>query len=194
MKKKNSKLTNKKHWPSLLTNFTKCFVAVQIFWARPKIWLHLVLLQKLLCRHKNQFYWMQIFLSDTKCLRLPQYVNRCLVWHKKIWTAQNILGPVNSLAGIGSWSACKHYNKDLSKNRKASQPWLPSQESYAFIAPSVFSHISEFLPWIKMNSPDVSTVVFYALFFYGSKMISDCPNDFGQVPISAAASGWTGWA
>ena len=45
-----------------------------------------------------------------------------------------------------------------------------------------------------MNSPDVSTVVFYALFFYGSKMISDCPNDFGQVPISAAASGWTGWA
>ena len=45
-----------------------------------------------------------------------------------------------------------------------------------------------------MNSPDVSTVVIYALFFYGSKMISDCPNDFGQVPISAAASGWTGWA
>ena len=73
---------------------------------------------------------------------------------------------LNSLAGIGSWSACKHYNKDLSKNRKASQPWLPSQESYAFIAPSVFSHISEFLPWIKMNSPDVSTVVFYALFFF----------------------------
>merc|ERR1739838_424104 len=61
------------------------------------------------------------------------------------------------LAGIGSWSACKHYNKDLSKNRKASQPWLPPQESYAFLAPSVFSHISEFLPWIKMNSRDVST-------------------------------------
>ena len=83
---------------------------------------------------------------------------------------------MNSLAGIGSWSACKHYNKDLSKNRKASQPWLPPQESYAFLAPSVFSHISEFLPWIKMNSPDVSTVVFYAMFFYGSKMILDRPN------------------
>ena len=66
---------------------------------------------------------------------------------------------MNSLAGIGSWSACKHYNKDLSKNRKASQPWLPSQESYPFLAPSVFSHISEFLPWIKMNSRDVSTVI-----------------------------------
>ena len=90
---------------------------------------------------------------------------------------------MNSLAGIGSWSACKHYNKDLSKNRKASQPWLPPQESYAFLAPSVFSHISEFLPWIKMNSRDVSTVVFYVLSFYGSKMILDRPNDFGQVPI-----------
>ena len=46
---------------------------VQIFWASPKIWLHLVPLQKLLCRHKNQFYWMQIiFLSGTKCFWLAQ--------------------------------------------------------------------------------------------------------------------------
>ena len=73
----------------------KCFVPVQIFWARPKIRLHLVLLQKLLCQHKNQFYWMQIiFLSSTKCLWLPQYVNKFLVWYKKFGPAQNILGPV----------------------------------------------------------------------------------------------------
>ena len=53
----------------------KCFVSLQIFWASPKIWLHLVPLQKLLCRQKNQFYWMQIiFMSGTKCLWLPQYV------------------------------------------------------------------------------------------------------------------------
>ena len=52
-------------------------------------------LQKLLCRHKNQFYWMQIiFLFGTKCLWLPQYVNKFLVWHKKFGPAQNILGPV----------------------------------------------------------------------------------------------------
>ena len=52
-------------------------------------------LQKLLCWHKNQFYWMQIiFLSGTKCLWLPQYVNKFLVWHKKFGPAQNILGPV----------------------------------------------------------------------------------------------------
>jgi hypothetical protein len=48
-----------------------------------------------LCWHKNQFYWMQIiFLSGTKCLWLPQYVNKFLVWHKKFGSAQNILGPV----------------------------------------------------------------------------------------------------
>ena len=71
------------------------FVLVQIFCASPKIWLHLVPLQKLLCWHKNQFYWMQIiFLSGTKCLWLPQYVNKFLVWHKKFGPAQNILGPV----------------------------------------------------------------------------------------------------
>ena len=68
---------------------------VQIFWASPKIWLHLVPLQKLLCWHKNQFYWMQIiFLSGTKCLWLAQYVNKFLVRHKKFGPAQNILRPV----------------------------------------------------------------------------------------------------
>jgi hypothetical protein len=38
--------------------WSKCFVLVQMCWASPKIWLHLVPLQKLLCRHKNQFYWI----------------------------------------------------------------------------------------------------------------------------------------
>ena len=73
----------------------KCFGLVQIFWASPKIWLHLVPLQKCLCWHKKQFYWMQIIcLSGTKYLWLPQYVNEFLVWHKKFGPAQNILGPV----------------------------------------------------------------------------------------------------
>ena len=83
------------HWCLVLLHVPKCFVPVQIFWANPKIWLHLVPLQNLLCRHKNQFCWMQIiFLSGTKCLWLPQYVNTFLVWHKKFGPSQNILGPV----------------------------------------------------------------------------------------------------
>ena len=49
----------------VLLQVPKYFVLVQIFWANPKIWL----LQKLLCRHKKQFCWIQIiFLSGTKCL------------------------------------------------------------------------------------------------------------------------------
>ena len=52
----------------VLLQVPKCFVPVQIFWASPKIWLHLVPFQKPLCRHKKQFYWMQIFfMTDTKC-------------------------------------------------------------------------------------------------------------------------------
>ena len=75
--------------------FTGPKILVQIFWTSQKIWLHLVPLQKLLCRHKNQFYWMQIiFLSGTKCLWLAQYVNKFLVRHKNFGTAQNILQPV----------------------------------------------------------------------------------------------------
>ena len=66
-----------------------------MFWASPKIWLLLVPLQKLLCRHKNQFYRIQIiFLSVSKCLWVPPCVNKFLVWHKKCRPAQNILGPV----------------------------------------------------------------------------------------------------
>jgi hypothetical protein len=67
----------------------------KFFWASSKIWLHLVPLQNLLCRHKNQFYWVQIiFLSGKKSLQLPQCVSKFLVWHKKFGPAQNILGLV----------------------------------------------------------------------------------------------------
>ena len=86
----------------VLLQVPKCFVLVQIFWDSPKIWLHLVPLQKLLCWQKNQFYWIQIiFLSGKNCLWLSQYVNKFLVWHKKFRPAQNILGPVK---GQGIWS------------------------------------------------------------------------------------------
>ena len=47
-----------------LLQVPKRFEPVQIFWAIPKIWLHLVLYW-----HKNQFYWIQtIYLSGTTCL------------------------------------------------------------------------------------------------------------------------------
>ena len=39
----------------ILLQVPKCFMPVQIFWASPKIWLHLVHLQKLLCCQKTNF-------------------------------------------------------------------------------------------------------------------------------------------
>ena len=69
----------------------KCFVPIQILWVSPKIWLHLCSPSS-----KNQFYWIQIiFLSSTKCMWLPQNVDKIFVWQKKIGPAQNILGPLN---------------------------------------------------------------------------------------------------
>ena len=77
----------------------------------------LVPLQKLVCWHKNQFYWMQtIFLSGTKGLWLPQYVNKFLVWHKKFGPAQNILGPVK---GQGIRENVQNYQNYLQ--------WISSQ-------------------------------------------------------------------
>ena len=68
-----------------------CLILLQV----PNIWLHLVQLQNILCRHKNQYYWLQIiFLSAKTCLWLSQYVNKFLVRQKKFGLAQNILGTV----------------------------------------------------------------------------------------------------
>ena len=71
-----------------------CLVLLQvpIFWASPKIWLHLVPIHKLLCRHKNQLYWMQIiFLSGTKCL-WPNKLPICVKgWFSSVITFQNKL-------------------------------------------------------------------------------------------------------
>ena len=61
----------------VLLQVPKCFVPVQIFWASPKPILQSV----------NHLF-------GTKCLWLPQYVNRFLVWHKKFGPAQNILRAV----------------------------------------------------------------------------------------------------
>ena len=74
----------------------------------------LVPLQKLFCRLKNQFFWMQIiFLSGTKCLWLAQYVTKFLGWLKTFGPAQNILGPVKGqgISVIGSQSSAQYKKK-----------------------------------------------------------------------------------
>ena len=44
----------------VLLQVPKCFLSVQTFWARPKIKLHLVLLLKILCRHRKWIYCISI--------------------------------------------------------------------------------------------------------------------------------------
>ena len=63
--KKNSYVLSFYRFQNVLC-WSKFFELVQNFW-----------LQKFLCRHKNQFYWMRIiFLSGTKCMWLAQYINK----------------------------------------------------------------------------------------------------------------------
>ena len=49
-----------------------------------------------------------IFLSGTKCFWVPQYENRFLIWHKKIGSAQNILGLVKG-QGTSPFTGCKMF-------------------------------------------------------------------------------------
>ena len=75
----------------VLLQVPKYFELVHIFWASPKIWLHLVHFQKLFCWHKNQFYWIQIiFLPGTKCLQIFGLA-------QKIWTSPKSFGICNFL-------------------------------------------------------------------------------------------------
>ena len=77
----------------VLLQVLKYFVPVQMFWASPNIWLHLVILQKLLCQQIKQFYWMQIItLSGTKCMLLAQYVNKFFCPTQTIWTGTKHFG------------------------------------------------------------------------------------------------------
>ena len=70
-------------------------VWIQTFRASPKIWLHIVPLQKLSCHHKKQFYWMQIILNIVwHKLFVTATIRKFMVWYKKFGPDQNILEPV----------------------------------------------------------------------------------------------------
>ena len=58
-----------------------------------KLYFILVPLKDFCAGSKTNFTECKSSLSGTKCLWLPQYVNKFLVWHKKSGSAQNIWGP-----------------------------------------------------------------------------------------------------
>ena len=80
--------------PCLFTN-PKMFPAGPNFWSQPRNLTAYSASSKTFVAAQKTFYWMQIIiLSGTKCLWLPQYINKILVWHKKFGPVQNILGPI----------------------------------------------------------------------------------------------------
>ena len=112
-----------------------------------------------------------IFLSGTKCLWLPKYVNKFLVCHKKFGPAQNILGPVKG-QGIREYvpEPCAHkriekmemYILPKSRKTKSIQQWkfhykclhqsyFPGGLCHFLAAPKPWLDFSTFLGHQKIN-------------------------------------------
>ena len=73
----------------------KCFGLVQIFCARPKIYLHIVAVTNILCHKKRWFAFSKtVFYASTKVFEEALNAVKFLGWLKIFGPAQNILGPV----------------------------------------------------------------------------------------------------
>ena len=73
----------------------KMFRLVQIFCARPKIYLHIVAVTNILCQTKILFVFSKIvFCAGIKVFEEALNTVKFLGWPKKLGQAQNILGPV----------------------------------------------------------------------------------------------------
>ena len=67
----------------------------KFFCARPKIYLHIVVVTNILCQTKSWFAFSKIvFWSGTKLFEEALNAVKFLGWLKKFGLAQNILGPV----------------------------------------------------------------------------------------------------
>ena len=68
---------------------------VQIFCARPKMYLHIVAITNFLCQSKRKFAFSKIgFCASTKVFEEALNAVKFLGWLKIFGQAQNILGPV----------------------------------------------------------------------------------------------------
>ena len=84
-----------RHLCLVLLQVPKCFGLVQIFCARPKIYLHIVAITNILCQTKRWFVFSKIrFCAGTKVIEEALNAVKFLGWHKIFGPAQNILRPV----------------------------------------------------------------------------------------------------
>ena len=96
------------HLCLVLFQVPKCFVPLQIFWASPKIYLHIVDVTKILCQTNSWFALIAFskigFCAGTKVFEEALNAVKFLGWLKKFGPAQNILGPVKRT---------RHYSVEL---------------------------------------------------------------------------------
>ena len=79
----------------VLLQVPKCFGLVQIFCARPKIYLHIVAVTNILCQTKRWFAFSKIgFCAGTKVFEEALNAFKFLSWLKKFGPSQNILWPI----------------------------------------------------------------------------------------------------
>ena len=79
----------------VLLQIPKCFVPVQIFWARPKIYLHIVAVKIFFCQTKRWFAFSKMgFCAGTKSFEEALNAIKLLVLLKKVGLSQKFLGPV----------------------------------------------------------------------------------------------------
>ena len=79
----------------VLLQVPKNFGLVQIFCAKPKIYLYIVAVKNILCQTKRWFAFSKIgFCASTKVIEEALNAVKFLGWLKIFGKAQNILGPV----------------------------------------------------------------------------------------------------
>ena len=83
------------HLCLVLLQIAKCFVPIQMFYVRPKIYLHILPVTNFLCQTKRWFAFSKIFFcACTKVFEEALNAVKFLGWLKIFGPAQNILGPV----------------------------------------------------------------------------------------------------
>ena len=88
----------------VLLQVPKCFELVQIFCARPKMYLHIVVVTNILCQTKRWFAFSKIgFCAGTQVFEEALNAVKFLGWLKKFGLPQNILGPVKGQGTSVLW-------------------------------------------------------------------------------------------
>ena len=139
------------------------FTGPKFFCARPKIYLHIVVVTNILCQTKRWFAFSKIgFCAGTKVFEEALNAVKFLGWLKKFGPAQNILGPVKG-QGINPpnpWLSyfSLNFNGTLGLNNKDSKTnhtWaLSSQNLACFLQCFITLFLRKVRSWSVRTGPE----------------------------------------